>query len=90
MVKRYIIKVSGKVQGVGFRFSSYLKFDELHLTGKADNMTDGSVQIEAQGEEAALEQFVEWAKRGPEGARIRGMTVNREAPVEPAADDHRA
>ncbi len=78
MEKKYTIQVFGKVQGVGFRFMSYLAFDELGLVGTAENLTDGSVKIEASGEESQLERLVEWVKKGPSGAEVQEINVSRE------------
>lgn len=76
MQKKVLIKISGpRVQGVGFRFESYQMFAELNLTGKAENGKDGSLEVEAEGEEADLEKFAEWAKKGPVGARVAKVEV---------------
>lgn len=75
MIKYLKIKIHGWVQGVGFRWCSYEKFTELNLTGKAENTSDGSVEIEVSGEEAALEQFIEWAHKGPSGAKVSKVEV---------------
>ena len=69
-MKHLKLKISGQVQGVGFRWCSYEKFTELGLTGKAENSRDGGVEIDASGEDFALEKFVEWAGVGPSGARV--------------------
>src|SRR6185295_1342263 len=82
MIKRYQIKISGKVQGVGFRFSTYIKFDELGLTGKAENIReDRTVLVEAQGEEENLELLVEWCKHGPADARVDAVDVSKDQPL---------
>ncbi len=73
MQKRLFIKVLGRVQGVGFRFETHLQFVDLGLTGKAENASDGSVEIEAQGEEENLSRFLDWAKSGPQGAKVENI-----------------
>lgn len=89
MIKKLSIKVSGsRVQGVGFRFESHLQFVDLGLTGKAENAQDGSVEIEATGEEESLQKFIEWAKQGPVGAKISNVEVkeiDNNAPQAPAS-----
>ena len=75
MLKHLKLKISGQVRGVGFRWCSYEKFVELGLTGKAENAKDGTVEIDVQGEEALLSQFVEWAHTGPSGARVSNVEV---------------
>jgi len=69
-MKRVVINVSGKVQGVFFRASTKEKADELHIRGTVRNNADGSVTVDAEGDEASIEQFVEWCKQGPPRARV--------------------
>lgn len=76
MTKTVSIIIRGRVQGVGFRFCSYDKFVELGLSGKAENGKDGTVMVTATGEEEALQQFIDWARKGPEGARVDGVDVS--------------
>lgn len=75
MQKHIKLKIYGQVQGVGFRWCSYEKFTELGLIGKAENSKDGTVEIDVQGEDYALEKFVEWARVGPSGARVSKLEV---------------
>lgn len=64
-MKRVSINVSGKVQGVFFRASAKEKADELQISGHARNNEDGSVSIEAEGEDDSIRQFVAWCHKGP-------------------------
>lgn len=73
MEKTFFIKISGRVQGVGFRFESYQQFVDLSLTGKAENAKDGSVEVVVTGQEENLLKFIEWAKQGPVGAKVAGV-----------------
>lgn len=68
--KAVILKVYGKVQGVGFRFYTHKRAQELGLKGYVQNKTDGSVYIEAEGEADQLEMFVLWCDEGPSWARV--------------------
>lgn len=54
--KHYIFK--GRVQGVGFRFTTYQKATALNLTGWVRNLYDGSVEACFQGEEAKIQQLI--------------------------------
>lgn len=76
MIKHIKVKITGKVQGVGFRWCSYEKFTELSLEGKAENARDGSVEIDVKGEDFNLEKFIEWAKQGPSGAHVTNTEVS--------------
>jgi acylphosphatase len=73
MDKTVRITVTGKVQGVGFRWCSYEKFVELGLAGSAENGSDGSVEITATGDTEKLKEFLRWAQKGPDGARVKEM-----------------
>lgn len=81
MAKQLEIKIFGQVQGVGFRYSAYEKFVDLGLTGTATNEPDRSIKIQVTGEPAALEQLVEWCRKGPGGARVEKVETHE--PQEP-------
>ncbi len=68
--KAIILQVFGRVQGVGFRYYTQKKATELAIKGYAKNRPDGSVYIEAEGEEENLEAFVFWCEEGPAWARV--------------------
>lgn len=69
------ILISGKVQGVYFRASAKHKADELGLTGFVSNTPDGKVYAEAEGDHAALEQFIAWCRKGPSAAIVKSVDV---------------
>lgn len=69
-MKHVLIRVSGRVQGVFFRASAKQKADELRIHGCVRNNEDGSVSIEAEGDEESVGQFVEWCRRGPKLSRV--------------------
>jgi len=56
--------VSGRVQGVGFRFSAQQKAIELQLTGWVRNKSDGTVEIEVEGEKEIVEKFISHVEKG--------------------------
>ena len=70
------IKVTGKVQGVYYRINTRKKAYECGLTGYVRNEHDGSVSIEAEGTLENLNEFVDWCKTGPEGARVDEVIVS--------------
>ncbi|MBO0780865.1 MAG: acylphosphatase [Ktedonobacteraceae bacterium] len=67
--------VRGYVQGVGYRYFVIRKASELRLRGYARNMRDGSVEVVAQGEHAALEQLIALLNRGPAEAEVQDVQV---------------
>lgn len=71
MKKAAVIEVFGRVQGVGFRYYAVQTAKNLGLTGFVRNKSDGSVYIEAEGEESSLLQLIEWCQNGPQWARVR-------------------
>ena len=75
-MKRALIQVHGRVQGVFFRHSAREKARELNIVGFARNEPDGAVYIEAEGEEGALEQFIAWCRSGPELAKVEKIEVS--------------
>ena len=60
MVGRLRAVVHGRVQGVGFRWSTRAKLDELGLQGTATNRDDGTVVVEACGDNGALDVLEGW------------------------------
>ena len=80
MRKSCIIKVYGKVQNVGFRFHTERTAREFQINGFVKNIPDGSVYIEAEGEEEHLDIFVGWCRQGPKWARVDRLELH-EQPV---------
>lgn len=69
-MRRASLRIRGKVQGVFFRESARVEATRLGLTGWVRNRDDGSVEAVAEGEPAALEDFIRWCHRGPVAARV--------------------
>jgi acylphosphatase len=67
--------VSGLVQGVSYRASARDEARRLSLQGWVRNLPNGDVEALAQGEALAVETFVSWCHRGPEEARVTGVSV---------------
>jgi acylphosphatase len=57
------IKIYGEVQGIGLRYETKMKADELGLKGFVRNETDGTVFIEAYGAERSLSELLEWLEK---------------------------
>lgn len=72
-MKRIIIKVYGSVQGVFFRYTTRKVARKIGLTGFVKNMADGSVYIEAEGNESDLKKLLEFAKEGPKYAKVENI-----------------
>ena len=70
------MKIKGVVQGVFFRQSTVEKARELDIAGWVRNCEDGSVEVEAEGDESLLKVFVQWCHRGPRNAKIVDVEVS--------------
>lgn len=70
MKLHYRVKVTGRVQGVGFRFETRNIARKLGIRGFVKNQYDGSVYIEAEGNEEQMQQFISWCRNGPVHARV--------------------
>ena len=69
------IQILGKVQGVGFRFFTKMKADELGLLGTIENQEDGSVVIYAYGDERLIIHFNSWCKYGSPASRVEEVII---------------
>ena len=76
--------VTGRVQGVSFRWHTERQAERLGLTGWVRNHDDGSVRLEAQGPADAVDELVRWLHDGPSHARVIGVEVDA---VEPRDDE---
>lgn len=66
-------RVTGMVQGVGFRYFTERVALELGIVGYAMNRRDGSVEVVAEGDVEALHQLLRRLKQGPSGARVEAV-----------------
>lgn len=69
------IVISGRVQGVGFRYFIAREADELGLNGYAKNLWNGDVEIYAEGRRELLEEMVKKAGLGPSHSKVESCKV---------------
>jgi len=62
--------ISGRVQGVGFRFSAFDEAKGLALAGWVRNLAGGEVEIVAEGRRESLKKLAAWAHFGPPSSRV--------------------
>lgn len=74
--RRLKAEILGDVQGVGFRFFAERHARQLGLRGFVRNRPDGAVEAEAEGDAAALEQFLNQLRQGPRLAQVQDVRVN--------------
>ncbi|HQH27115.1 MAG TPA: acylphosphatase [Oligoflexia bacterium] len=77
--KRARIIVCGRVQGVCFRDCTRIEAEKLGLTGWVRNRRDGKVEVLAEGENAQLEQLIDYLYDGPPQALVTDVQVRHEA-----------
>lgn len=80
MTERAAYRITGTVQGVGFRWWTRKTATGLELRGTVRNARDGSVEVRVEGEREAMARFEERLRSGPRGADVR--KVAREEPGE--------
>ena len=68
-------RVTGRVQGVSFRWYTERRARELGVVGWVRNEPDGSVLLHAEGEDDAVDALVAWCRTGPSMARVSDVAV---------------
>ena len=77
------VLLSGRVQGVGFRYHTMMKARELGAAGWVRNLSDGRVEVHIDAAARARDELCAWLRHGPPGARVDQCAVLEEA--EPTA-----
>ena len=73
---RLSARITGRVQGVGFRNFTRTRARRLGVTGWVRNERDGSVRLEAEGTRETLDSLVEAVQHGPRMARVENVDVD--------------
>lgn len=71
-----ILKITGKVQKVGFRYSvvNHVLTQDLPIVGQVRNLPDGSVEVIAEGDIESLKNLHRFCTTGPAGAEVREVS----------------
>jgi acylphosphatase len=77
--------ISGRVQGVGYRYFAQNAAQQLKVSGWVRNLAEGGVEVYAAGTPAQLDEFEGWLRKGPRFADVRSVGVS-EAAVEDASE----
>ena len=77
--QRLTVRYEGRVQGVGFRYTTVSLAQELNLTGWVKNEFDGSVSLVAEGAENQLMELLQGVRRSHLGRYIPNELVRRSA-----------
>ena len=70
------VLVSGRVQGVGYRDAMCSQAERHGVRGWVRNRRDGTVEAVLQGDTAAVEAVIAWARRGPPASRVTEVTTH--------------
>lgn len=74
----YSLHIYGLVQGVFFRKSMREIAIKLGIVGFVCNCRGGSVEVFAEGKEEAINQFIEWCRIGPKGAKVENIDIHEQ------------
>ncbi len=75
MTRAVDLTITGRVQGVSFRYYATREAAHLEVAGWVRNQPDGSVALHAEGPDAAVDALVRWCGSGPPGARVERVEV---------------
>jgi acylphosphatase len=78
--------VSGRVQGVGFRYATLDAARERGLAGWVRNLDSGEVEAVFEGPAPAVEEMLGWCRAGPPGSFVHAVRVDRDEPAEGLID----
>jgi acylphosphatase len=81
MRARFHVFVSGRVQGVAYRYFAQKWAGTLFLSGWVRNLADGRVEVLAEGEKEALERYAERLRDGPRLALVDDLDLRWEEPA---------
>jgi acylphosphatase len=84
-VKTFRILIYGNVQGVNYRASAKQQAIQLRLTGTVRNLESGEVEAIVSGDPERLQEFIEWAKKGPLMADVTDVIIE-ETSYQPFSD----
>lgn len=74
------VYVSGRVQGVGFRYDTRRKAADVGVSGWVKNLPDGRVEAVFEGYSEGVNEMIAWCESGPMGAGVDDVSVEREPP----------
>ncbi len=86
--QRWRLLIEGRVQGVYYRASAQARAEDLGITGYTRNLSDGRVEVLAEGEEQTLIQLLDWCWGGPPEATVKHIDVEKMTGA-PQSDDFR-
>ena len=72
--------ITGKVQGVGYRYSTVNKASQLNISGWVRNLPDGRVEAVFESDREVVEKMINWCHQGPPAAVVQDVSVEYSEP----------
>lgn len=85
-MKRVRILIEGKLQGANFRYHTQQEAQKLGLAGFVRNLSDGRIEIDAQGDDESVDKMLAWCQEGPQSAQLKSILFRYDEPSEHATD----
>jgi acylphosphatase len=85
-MKRVRILVDGRLQGANFRYHTQQQAQKLGLAGFVRNLSDGRIEIDAQGDDESIEQLLVWCQEGPQSTNLKSILFRYDEPSEYMSD----
>jgi acylphosphatase len=76
----FFARVRGRVQGVGFRYSAVQEAQRLKVNGWVRNVSEGDVEVWAEGPEENTDLFLAWLRRGPQYSKVESVVKDERKP----------
>ena len=74
------IIIEGRLQGYNFRYTTQQQATKLGLVGFIRNLSDGRIEIEAQGDKDSVEKLLAWCQQEPHSSNIRNILYRFDEP----------
>ncbi|MFC1975385.1 acylphosphatase [Chloroflexota bacterium] len=81
MTRRVRILIEGRLQAMNFRFRTQQQAQKLGLTGFVRTLSDGRIEIEAQGDEGSIGKILAWCQEEPQSSQIRSILYRYEEKI---------
>ena len=75
MRKLLHVIVKGRVQGISYRYGCIKKAQSLQITGQVKNLSNGDVEVYAEGEKKDLDLLLSWCSKGPTFAKVEDLII---------------
>jgi len=80
LLSAFHVKIYGKVQGVGYRYSALRAAERYGVAGWVRNEFDGTVEVFVEGEAEKVNKYLVWLKKGPVGCYVRQVLKQKATP----------